>query len=132
MKTIAAPVVRRVRKLPAPLLPKMVVLAPPKTAPMSAPLPACSRTVRMSTRHAVTCTMVTRTIMASRLLVERDDAAEGVGIQAGAPDERAVDVTLGHQYIDIVRGAAPPVEEAHGLGAGLAGELAQQDADGGV
>ena len=44
MKTTAAPVVSRVRKLPAPLLPKMVVLAPPNTASMSAPLPACRRT----------------------------------------------------------------------------------------
>ena len=39
IKTIAIPVVSRVRKFPAPLLPKMVELDPPNTAPMSAPLP---------------------------------------------------------------------------------------------
>jgi hypothetical protein len=39
MNTIAMPVVKRVRKLPAPLLPKIVELDPPNTAPISAPLP---------------------------------------------------------------------------------------------
>ena len=46
MKTIAIPVVNFVRKLPAPLLPKMVELEPPKTAPMSA-LPVCNKTTKM-------------------------------------------------------------------------------------
>lgn len=39
MKTIAMPLVSFVRKLPAPLLPKIVALEPPNTAPTSAPLP---------------------------------------------------------------------------------------------
>src|SRR5712664_3137375 len=105
MKTIAAPVVRRVRKFPAPLLPKIVVLAPPKTAPMSAPLPACSRTVRTSTTQAMTWTTVTRISMASGLLVERDDTAERFGFETGTTDQGTVDVGLCHQYIDILRSA---------------------------
>ncbi len=48
MKTIAIPVVSRVRKFPAPLLPKMVALEPPKTAPTSAPLPVWRSTTRIN------------------------------------------------------------------------------------
>lgn len=48
MKTTAIPVVSRVRKFPAPLLPKMVELDPPNTAPISAPLPVCKSTTRIS------------------------------------------------------------------------------------
>ena len=44
MNTIAITVVRRVRKLPAPLLPNIVELDPPNTAPTSAPLPVCKST----------------------------------------------------------------------------------------
>jgi hypothetical protein len=47
MKTIAIPVVSLVRKFPAPLLPKIVELDPPNTAPISAPLPVCSRTTKI-------------------------------------------------------------------------------------
>jgi hypothetical protein len=39
IKTIAMPVVNLVKKFPAPLLPNMVELEPPNTAPISAPLP---------------------------------------------------------------------------------------------
>jgi len=53
MKTIAIPVVRRVRKLPAPLLPKMVELDPPNTAPISAPLPVCKSTTRISPKLTI-------------------------------------------------------------------------------
>src|SRR5207244_4878455 len=132
MKTIAAPVVSRVRKLPAPLLPKIVVLAPPKTAPMSAPLPACKRTVRTSTMHARTCTMVTRIIMTSRLLHESDDATERLRFEAGAAHEGTVDVRLRHEAVDILRRAAAAVKDPHRLGARLAGELTQEGADRGV
>ena len=49
MKITAAPLVTLVKKLPAPRLPKTVLLAPPpKTAPISAPLPRCNRTTPMS------------------------------------------------------------------------------------
>jgi hypothetical protein len=60
---VAAPVVSRVRKLPAPLLPKIVLLAPPKTAPMSAPLPACRRTTRTRIMQAMMWMVVMRMIM---------------------------------------------------------------------
>ncbi len=61
MKTIAMPVVSLVRKFPAPLLPKMVELEPPNTAPISAPLPVWSSTTKMSpilTRTWMIVTMV--------------------------------------------------------------------------
>ena len=54
IKTIAMPVVNRVRKFPAPLLPKMVELEPPKTAPTSAPLPVCSKTTRIKPMLTIT------------------------------------------------------------------------------
>jgi len=48
IKTIAIPEVSRVRKLPAPLLPKIVALEPPNTAPISAPFPVWSKTTRIN------------------------------------------------------------------------------------
>jgi hypothetical protein len=54
MKAIAVPVVSFVIRLPAPLEPKSVWLPPPKTAPMSAPLPVCSRTTTARNTHATT------------------------------------------------------------------------------
>jgi hypothetical protein len=54
MKTIAIPVVSLVRKLPAPLLPKIVELEPPNTAPISAPLPVCNKTTKISPMLTIT------------------------------------------------------------------------------
>lgn len=53
IKTIAIPVVNLVRKLPAPLLPKIVELEPPNTAPMSA-LPVCNKTTRIKPMLTIT------------------------------------------------------------------------------
>jgi hypothetical protein len=50
IKTIAIPEVSRVRKFPAPLLPNMVALDPPNTAPISAPFPVCSKTTKINPR----------------------------------------------------------------------------------
>ncbi len=50
--TIAAPLVTRVRKLPAPRPPKICPLAPPKAAPMPPPRPDCSSTTRMRNKDA--------------------------------------------------------------------------------
>ncbi len=43
MKMMATAVVILPRKVPGPLLPKMVWLEPPKTAPILAPFPACKQ-----------------------------------------------------------------------------------------
>ena len=58
INTIAIPVVNRVKKLPAPLLPKIVELEPPNTAPTSAPFPVCSNTTRINPMLTSTCTRV--------------------------------------------------------------------------
>ena len=63
MNTIAIPVVKRVKKLPAPLLPKIVELAPPNTAPTSAPVPVCNNATRITPTLTITCAMVTARII---------------------------------------------------------------------
>ena len=47
MKTMAMPAVSLVKKFPAPLLPKIVALEPPNTAPISAPFPVWSKTTKI-------------------------------------------------------------------------------------
>jgi hypothetical protein len=60
MKIIAIAVVSFVRKFPAPLLPKIVELEPPpKTAPISAPLPVCSKTTSINPIQTIMCRIVT-------------------------------------------------------------------------
>jgi len=54
MNTIAMPVVSLLKKFPAPLLPKMVALDPPNTAPTSAPFPVCSKTTRINPMQTIT------------------------------------------------------------------------------
>lgn len=63
MNTIAMPVVSRVRKFPAPLLPKIVALDPPNTAPISAPLPVCKSTTRISPKLTMIWTMVIKKVI---------------------------------------------------------------------
>src|SRR5581483_1927363 len=50
-------------KFPAPLLPKIVELEPPKTAPISAPLPVCKSTTRMRPMLTIIWIMVTAIII---------------------------------------------------------------------
>ena len=59
MKTAAAPAVTLARNVAAPRPPKNVWLAPPKAAPMSAPLPACRSTTMMRSTPTRTCSTVT-------------------------------------------------------------------------
>jgi hypothetical protein len=54
MKTMAMPVVSLLKKFPAPLLPKIVELEPPKTAPTSAPFPVCNKTTSIKPMHTIT------------------------------------------------------------------------------
>src|SRR5208337_1544751 len=55
INTIAEPVVSLLRNVEAPLLPKIVLLEPPNAAPISAPLPPCSKTIEIKNRQQVTC-----------------------------------------------------------------------------
>ncbi len=63
MKTMAIAVVNFVRKFPAPLLPKIVALEPPNTAPTSAPLPVCNSTTRIKPMLTMMWMIVTNIIM---------------------------------------------------------------------
>jgi hypothetical protein len=63
INTIAMPVVSRVKKLPAPLLPKIVALDPPNTAPTSAPLPVCNKTTSMRPMLTMTCKIIIAVII---------------------------------------------------------------------
>jgi len=58
IKITAAAVVILVRKEDAPAPPKTVWLEPPNAAPMSAPLPFCKRTIRISAKHTITCSRI--------------------------------------------------------------------------
>jgi hypothetical protein len=60
---MAAPAVNLARKGVAPELPKKVWLAPPKAAPMPAPRPDCSKTMKINARQTVTCTSVITVII---------------------------------------------------------------------
>jgi len=59
IKITAAAVVILVKNEPAPPPPNTVWLEPPNAAPMSAPLPFCKRTIRISARHTRTCKNIT-------------------------------------------------------------------------
>src|SRR5688572_15639178 len=103
MNTIAAPVVSLVRKFPAPRPPNIVAPPPPpNTAPTCAPLPRCRSTTAIRNTHTITCRTVTTTLMRSLPLLESDDPGECRGIEARAPHERAVDVGLRHQLVDVL------------------------------
>src|SRR5215831_780189 len=115
MKTAAAPAVSLVRKFPAPRLPKSVAPAPPpKTAPTCAPLPRWSSTTAIRKMQAITCRTVTTADMEPSLKEkgslpararsgpEAHDAREGLRVEARAADERAIDVGLRHQVVDVL------------------------------
>ncbi len=53
INTIAEAVVSLLRKVEAPLLPKIVWLEPPNAAPISAPLPLWSKTMEIKKRQQV-------------------------------------------------------------------------------
>src|SRR6201996_1385060 len=60
-----------------------------------------------------------------------DDFGEGLGDEAGAADERAVDVGLSHELADVFRLDGAAVEDARSFGGELAatkGELVTDDA----
>jgi len=58
IKIMAAAAVNFSRKLPGPLLPKIVELEPPKAAPISAPFPVCKSTIIISAMHTIICIVI--------------------------------------------------------------------------
>src|SRR5262245_2982140 len=104
MNTVAAPAVSLVRKLPAPRPPNIVAPPPPpNTAPTCAPLPRWSRTTAIRQLQTKTCRTVTTTLIRSlSSLLERDDPGECRGVEARAAHERAVDIGLRHQLVDVL------------------------------
>src|SRR5690606_26090864 len=58
-----------------------------------------------------------------RSALVRDDLGEFVGVEAGAADESAVDVGLGHQLGDVRRLHRPAVLDAHRVGGRCVGEV---------
>ena len=64
---------------------------------------------------------------ARTLLIARgfDDLGEAARVEAGAADERAVDVGLAHEFAGILRFHAAAVLNPHSLGCGLIGHFAQ-------
>jgi hypothetical protein len=64
MNMIAAPVVALLKNVDAPVLPKSVwLLPPPKAAPMSAPLPVWSNTIKISAKQTTTCNMISNMVI---------------------------------------------------------------------
>jgi len=63
IKIMATAAVIFPRKVPAPLEPKTVWLDPPKAAPIFAPLPACSKTIRIKVIQAKMCMMVNNVVI---------------------------------------------------------------------
>ncbi len=85
--------------------------APPKTAPMSAPLPACRSTATIRQIHAKTWIVMRSAYIflpsISNYSLERSH------IEACAPYECPVDICLSHEYINVVRLYAPTVQDAY-------------------
>jgi hypothetical protein len=63
MKTTATPVVILPKKVVAPELPKIVWLDPPKAAPMLAPLPVWSKTIRISPMQTIMWIITINTVI---------------------------------------------------------------------
>jgi len=60
------------------------------------------------------------------------DAEEVVGLEAGTADQGTVNVSLGHQALDVIRLDTAAIEDAHGIGRRLTEQACQQAADEGV
>ena len=76
IKTKAVMTVNLLRKFAGPRLPKTVWLEPPNAAPISAPLPDCSRIAPIMSRQTITWMMISKVYMLrlgrGRLGPERD------------------------------------------------------------
>ena len=63
MNRIAATAVSLAKNGAAPVLPKTVWLEPPKAAPMPAPLPCCSSTIKIRASETMTWMMMTKVVI---------------------------------------------------------------------
>src|SRR5690349_6010180 len=120
----------RDRKFALPLAPNRLPDAPlPKAAPMSAPLPCCSRMRPIMPRAVSICTastMVNKTFIPKYSVVvgsrarsgagRGDDLKEIRGLERRAADEAAVDVGLGEQARGVAGIHAAAIEDVHPLG----------------
>ena len=65
IKTVAATVVRRVKNLLDPELPNKVWLLPaPNAAPIPAPVPVCSRIIKIRANETITCKTIIKVVKA--------------------------------------------------------------------
>ena len=85
--------------------------APPKTAPMSAPLPACRSTAIIRQIHAKTWIVIRSAYMFLPSI--SNYSLERCHFEACAPDECTVDICLSHEYINVVRLHAPTIQDAY-------------------
>src|SRR5262245_26579133 len=99
---------------------------------MSAPLPAWSSTIPMMAKHMMTCRTVSAmtTLLPPRsgphprrLLHDTDELRR---LEAGAPDEPAVDVRLRQQRLCVVGLDAATIENGYGLGDLLRRQLGEE------
>ncbi|HTN71397.1 MAG TPA: hypothetical protein VMO00_09945 [Methylomirabilota bacterium] len=87
MKTMAMPAVNLVKKFPAPLLPKIVALEPPNTAPISAPFPVWSKTTNINPMLTIMwMTVMTITIGASISVQAANDRQKRFCFETGSFD----------------------------------------------
>src|SRR5213083_2437103 len=68
-------------------------------------------------------------LLATSSLVVHDDSSELVGVEAGAADERPVDVGLGHELGDVGGLHRTAVLDAHAAGGLVAPPLTHSGAD---
>src|SRR4030095_2239911 len=100
---------------------------------MSAPLPACSRTMPMMAKHMSTCTTVSAMtiLIPSRGGAPRrfpDNGYEAGAGEAAPADQRPVDFVLGQQLVGVVGLDAAAIQNADCLRGFLGGDLGQQPA----
>src|SRR5438132_11913472 len=115
IKISAATAVILLRNVPAPREPKTVWLEPPKAAPISAPLPDCSRMTPTMTKATRICT-ITKAMYMLTLLGDTPDAenlSKQHRIEASTTDQGSIHVRNREQLANVVRHDASPVEDRH-------------------
>src|SRR5881396_4013358 len=115
IKIVAATAVSLLRKVPAPREPKTVWLEPPNAAPISAPLPDCSRMTPTMTKATMICTM-TKAMYMLMLLGDTPDAenlSKQHRIEASTTDEGSIHVRNREKLADVFRHHAAPVQDRH-------------------
>src|SRR5439155_19749542 len=115
IKIVAATAVILLRKVPAPREPKTVWLEPPKAAPISAPLPDCSRMTPTMTKATMICTMTKAMYMLTLLgdTPNAENLSKQHRIQASTTDQGSIHVRNREQLADVVRPDASPVQDRH-------------------